>query len=94
MEDNKEGTALSVSEEEITVPDKTFDPNKHLRSDLWSKMSLNDLWLQKILLQQRIDFANQMGNIGLKEQMERGMKMLQVYIEEKSKSSEAPSVFL
>lgn len=94
MEDNKEGTALSVSEEEITFPDKTFDPNKHLRSDLWSKMSLNDLWLQKILLQQRIDFANQMGNIGLKEQMERGMKMLQVYIEEKSKSSEAPSVFL
>lgn len=96
MEDNKvkEGTVLDLTEDNITVPDEKFNPETTLRADLWPKLSLNDLWLQKILLQQRINIANNIGNVGLKEQLERGMKFLQVHIDEKNKNIETPSVFL
>ena len=67
---------------------KKFDPNTELRSDLWETMSLNDLWLQKILMQQKIDFANNIGNSALKIQLERGMQVLQVLIEEKQTVSD------
>lgn len=63
----------------------SFDPNTELRSDLWENLSLNDLWLQKILLQQRINYCVSTGKIDIRKQMERGMKFLQVIIEEKSR---------
>lgn len=72
-----------------------FDPNTELRSDMWSKLSLNELWLQKILLQQRIDFCIQLKKYGMKKQMERSMAFLQALIDEKSKAEKPDnSIFI
>ena len=72
-----------------------FDPNTELRSDMWDKLTLNELWLQKILLQQRIDFCNSIKKYELKQQMERGMKFLQVRIDEQNKKEKPDnSIFI
>lgn len=63
----------------------SFDPDTELRSDMWEKLSLNDLWLQKILLQQRINYCISTGKIDMRKQMERGMAFLQALIDEKSR---------
>ena len=68
--------------------DKKFDPNTELRSDMWGNMPLNDLWLQKILLQEKINFCNQIGNGNMKIQLERAMAFLQALIEEKQSVSD------
>lgn len=73
----------------------SFDPNTELRSDMWEQLSLQDLWLQKILLQQRINICNSTGKIEVRNQLERGMKFLQVHIDEKSKKESIEnSVFI
>ena len=72
-----------------------FDPNTELRSDFWDKLTLNELWLQKILLQQRIDFCNSRGKVDMRKQMERGMKFLEVRIQERSKKEKPEdSIFI
>ena len=72
-----------------------FDPEKELRSDLWDKLTLNELWLQKILLQQRMDFCGSRGKVEMRKQMERGMKFLEVRIQERSKKEKPEdSIFI
>ena len=63
-----------------------FNPETELRSDLWRTLSLNDLWLQRILLNQRIATVQQLNNVGMAKQMLRGLQQLDVLIEEKSKN--------
>lgn len=62
----------------------SFDVTKQVRSDKWDTMSLNDLWHQKILLQDKINYCSLIGQVAMIEQMERGMKLLHALIEEKS----------
>lgn len=61
-----------------------FDVTKDLRADKWEQLSLNDLWHQKILLQDKINFCNSIDQIAMVEQMTKGMMRLQALIEEKS----------
>lgn len=73
----------------------SFDPNTDLRSDMWEQLSLQDLWLQKILLQQRINICISTGKVEVRKQLEKGMKFLQVYIDEKGKKESIEnSVFI
>ena len=62
-----------------------FNAESELRSDLWDKMSLNDLWLQRVLLNNRMMFVQGLGKIGMYEQMARSMKFLDTLIEERTK---------
>ena len=81
----KEGVVIDTA---APPQNKKFDPNTELRSDLWEDMPLNDLWLQKILLQEKIGFCSQIGNANMKIQMDRAMTVLQMIIEEKQTVSD------
>lgn len=61
-----------------------FDPTTTLRADKWDTMGLQDLWHQKILLQEKINYCNSIGQMQMVQQMENGMKRLHARIEEKS----------
>jgi len=60
-----------------------FDPQKVLDSRYWTEMSITDLWHQKLLLQEKIDVAMQMGKLGMRQQLEKGMVNLMALIKMK-----------
>jgi len=70
-----------------------LSPEKHVRSDLWEKMNLYDLWNQRTLMNNKIVYLQSMGRQDIALQVVRGMAALEVMIEEKTKDEDI-TIFL
>lgn len=60
-----------------------FNPETEICSELWKDMSVNDLWLQKMLITQRISICKSYAKPEMYLQMEKGLKFLDAILEEK-----------
>lgn len=65
----------------------TSDPQTEniVSADEWQQMSVNELYEQKIILQNRIFATSQMKNRNITVQLQRGMIQLEAIIKIKSK---------
>ena len=60
---------------------------KEVNADSWDTMSVNELYQQLIILQERLFTAQSMGNLPLAKQVERGIKQLKGIISTKTDGS-------
>jgi len=65
-----------------------FDPSKEVRSDYWTKLSVEQLWNQHILMHQRLLYAQRLENHNLKQGLVRGLATLKELIDAKYKTEE------
>lgn len=81
----KTGRIFDTQEDfERPFREKVFDPQKDLRSDVWDSLKLDDLWHQRILLQDKINYCLTIGQGGMAQQMDSGLRHLDVLIQERS----------
>ena len=88
----KEGVIIDTAEEFEITP-KDFNPEKHLRADMWDSLSVADLWSQRLLLQARINMAGNVGHKVIQQQLMQGMKRLELIIEEKTLEQQNPNEY-
>ena len=80
----KEGVVYDTNDYYKELKPTEFDPNTQLRADLWDQMSVNDLWLQHVIIQKRLLGARSIGNYPMEQQIQKGLDRLLLLIEEKS----------
>ena len=83
----------TIDTSEIYNTKRDYNPEKDLRADLWDTMPLQELWQQKVVMNNRITYLQQMGRNDIALQVARGMQRLEVLIEEHGKD-EAISIFM
>ncbi len=66
----------------------TKRPIQQIKADEWGKMTVNDLYEQRSVLQNRVYVAAQIGNSALMQQLQIGVAHLDALIEQKSQQPE------
>lgn len=59
---------------------KGFDPNKTINANLWRDMSLSQLYAQELMIQSKVEVAQQVNNASMETQLIQGLTLIQEYI--------------
>jgi len=66
----------------------THQPVNQITANEWSALSLTELWEQRVTLDNRLNYALQLGHSELIKQLQRGLSQLDEIIKQRSSTSD------